>query len=104
MAQKFKIKKGDQVIVMTGRDKGKKGEVIEVLRAESRQRAGDQYGQAASPCNANGRRRHLFRWKRHFIFRMLLILILKVANQHALAMRKRWQKIRIARRSGKALV
>ena len=38
MAEKFKIKKGDQVIVITGRDKGKKGEVLEVLRAESRVR------------------------------------------------------------------
>ena len=28
MAEKFKIKKGDQVVVITGRDKGKKGEVI----------------------------------------------------------------------------
>ena len=38
MAEKFKIKKGDQVVVLTGRDKGKKGEVLEVLRAESRLR------------------------------------------------------------------
>ena len=38
MARKFKIKKGDQVVVITGRDKGKKGEVIEVLRAQSRVR------------------------------------------------------------------
>ena len=38
MAEKFKIKKGDQVVVITGRDKGKKGEVLEVLRAESRLR------------------------------------------------------------------
>ena len=38
MARKFKIKKGDQVVVITGRDKGKKGEVLEVLRAESRVR------------------------------------------------------------------
>ena len=38
MAQKFKIKKGDQVVVITGRDKGRKGEVIEVLRAELRVR------------------------------------------------------------------
>ena len=36
MAGKFKIKKGDQVVVITGRDKGKKGQVLEVLRAESR--------------------------------------------------------------------
>ena len=36
MTGKFKIKKGDQVIVITGRDKGKKGEVLEVLRSESR--------------------------------------------------------------------
>ena len=38
MAGKFKIKKGDQVVIITGRDKGKKGEVLEVLRAESRVR------------------------------------------------------------------
>ena len=31
-----KIKKGDQVIVCTGRDKGKKGEVIQVMPRESR--------------------------------------------------------------------
>ena len=36
MAQKFKIKKGDRVVVTTGRDKGKMGEVVEVLRSESR--------------------------------------------------------------------
>jgi large subunit ribosomal protein L24 len=33
---KFKIKKGDKVVVITGRDKGKSGEVLRVLRAESR--------------------------------------------------------------------
>ena len=38
MAQKFKIKKGDRVVVTTGRDKGKTGEVLEVLRSESRVR------------------------------------------------------------------
>jgi large subunit ribosomal protein L24 len=32
MPEKFKIKKGDQVVVVTGRDKGKKGEVLRVLR------------------------------------------------------------------------
>jgi large subunit ribosomal protein L24 len=31
-----KIKKGDRVIVTTGRDKGKTGEVRQVIRAESR--------------------------------------------------------------------
>ena len=36
MAQKYKIKKGDQVIVTTGRDKGRRGEVIQVLREENR--------------------------------------------------------------------
>ena len=36
MAGKFKIKKGDQVVVITGRDKGKKGEVLEVMRSEAR--------------------------------------------------------------------
>jgi large subunit ribosomal protein L24 len=36
MADKFKIKKGDKVVVITGRDKGKRGEVLRVLRAEDR--------------------------------------------------------------------
>ena len=36
MATKFKIKKGDQVIVITGREKGKTGEVIEVQRSDDR--------------------------------------------------------------------
>lgn len=31
-----KIKKGDKVVVLTGRDKGKAGEVLKVLPAESR--------------------------------------------------------------------
>jgi large subunit ribosomal protein L24 len=31
-----KIKKGDRVIVMTGRDKGKKGEVLKVFPKEAR--------------------------------------------------------------------
>lgn len=31
-----KIKKGDQVVVLAGRDKGKKGEVIEVRPADER--------------------------------------------------------------------
>jgi large subunit ribosomal protein L24 len=36
MAEKFKIKKGDEVVVTTGRDKGRRGEVIEVRRSENR--------------------------------------------------------------------
>ena len=36
MASKFKIKKGDKVVVTTGRDKGKEGEVLRVLREDSR--------------------------------------------------------------------
>lgn len=33
---KFKIKKGDQVVVLTGKSKGTKGEVLKVLTADSR--------------------------------------------------------------------
>ena len=36
MAEKFKIRKGDQVIVLTGRDKGKKGEILRMVRAANR--------------------------------------------------------------------
>ena len=36
MAKKFKIKKGDKVVVTTGRDKGKEGEVLRVLREDER--------------------------------------------------------------------
>jgi large subunit ribosomal protein L24 len=31
MAKKFKIKKGDQVVIIAGDDKGKEGEVLKVL-------------------------------------------------------------------------
>jgi len=33
---KLKIKKGDQVVVLTGKDKGKKGEVLRVIPEDSR--------------------------------------------------------------------
>ena len=33
---KLKIKKGDHVVVITGKDKGKKGEVLKVIPAEHR--------------------------------------------------------------------
>lgn len=33
---KMKIKKGDKVVVLTGKDKGAKGEVLNVLTAKSR--------------------------------------------------------------------
>lgn len=36
MAKKFKIRRGDRVVVTTGRDKGKQGEVVTVLRAADR--------------------------------------------------------------------
>jgi large subunit ribosomal protein L24 len=34
--KKFKIKKGDRVVVITGRDCGRQGEVLRVLRKEDR--------------------------------------------------------------------
>ena len=36
MAKKLKIKRGDKVTVITGRDKGKTGEVVRVLRDRDR--------------------------------------------------------------------
>ena len=36
MAGKLKIKKGDKVVVISGRDKGKSGEVLRVLPADER--------------------------------------------------------------------
>ena len=36
MAETFKIRKGDKVVVTTGREKGKRGEVLRVLRADRR--------------------------------------------------------------------
>ncbi len=36
MAAKFKVKKGDKVVVMAGRDKGKRGEVLRVDRKDRR--------------------------------------------------------------------
>ncbi len=36
IAKKLKVKKGDNVIVLTGKDKGKTGEVLRILREENR--------------------------------------------------------------------
>ena len=36
MAAKLKIKKGDKVVVVTGRDKGKQGEVVRTIPTENR--------------------------------------------------------------------
>lgn len=36
MAQKMRLKKGDQVIVRTGKDKGKSGEVLRTIPKENR--------------------------------------------------------------------
>lgn len=36
MATKFKLKKGDKVVVLAGRDKGKRGEVLKMVPSEAR--------------------------------------------------------------------
>ena len=36
MAQQFRIKKGDKVCVISGKDKGKSGQVLKVLRQDNR--------------------------------------------------------------------
>jgi large subunit ribosomal protein L24 len=36
MAAKLKIRKGDKVVVITGKDKGKQGEVVRVIPSENR--------------------------------------------------------------------
>ncbi len=36
MAQKFRIKKGDTVCVISGKDKGKSGQVLKMLREKNR--------------------------------------------------------------------
>ncbi len=36
MAEKYKVRKGDNVVVLTGRERGKTGEVLRILRKERR--------------------------------------------------------------------
>ncbi|OJX12733.1 MAG: 50S ribosomal protein L24 [Caedibacter sp. 37-49] len=36
MLQSWKVKKGDRVVVITGKDKGKSGEITQVLRTDGR--------------------------------------------------------------------
>jgi large subunit ribosomal protein L24 len=36
MPVKYKVKKGDKVIVIAGKDKGKKGDVLEIITADNR--------------------------------------------------------------------
>jgi len=35
-ARKFRVKKGDRVVVTTGRDRGRQGEILRVLRKDER--------------------------------------------------------------------
>jgi len=36
MAEKFSVKKGDKVVVLAGKDKGRTGEIVRVLREDRR--------------------------------------------------------------------
>ena len=36
MAKKFKLKKGDEVVVIAGKEKGKKGKIVKIITDESR--------------------------------------------------------------------
>ena len=51
MAVKLKIKKGDKVVVTTGRDKGKSGEVLAVFPKDKPPGAGCEYGEASPEAN-----------------------------------------------------
>ncbi len=104
MAEKFKVKKGDQVVVITGRDKGKKGEILEVLRSESRVRV--------QGINMVKRHRRATQTDADGIISMEAPLhisnVAHVDPESGVATRigfevKDGKKIRIARRSGKAL-
>ena len=104
MAVKFKIKKGDQVVVTTGRDKGKKGEVLEVLRSEQRVRV--------QGVNMVKRHRRATQNDAGGIISMEAPLhisnVAHVDPQSGAATRvgfemKNGEKVRIAKRSGKAL-
>ena len=54
-----KIKKGDKVVVITGRDKGRKGEVTQVLPKEGRALvSGVNTGEASPEADAEPGRRH----------------------------------------------
>ena len=41
MAQKFHVKRGDQVVVIAGSQKGKSGKILEILPAKQRARVAD---------------------------------------------------------------
>ena len=59
MAKKLKIKKGDQVVVTGGRDKGKRGEVPAVLtKRRPLDRAGREHGAPAYAAFAAASGRH----------------------------------------------
>ena len=105
MARKFKIKKGDQVVVITGRDKGKKGEVLEVIRAEARVRV--------QGVNMVKRHRRATQNDAGGIISMEAPLhisnVAHVDPESGAATRvsfevKDGEKVRVAKRSGKALV
>jgi large subunit ribosomal protein L24 len=55
MSVKFKIKKGDKVVVLAGKDKGKQGEVLRMLPSEAKAVVGgiNQVKRHTKPSQAN---------------------------------------------------
>ena len=61
-----KLKKGDRVIVLAGKDKGKSGEIVQVMPAEERAIVrGCQPGQAPSAPVSDPGRRHYYQRSPH---------------------------------------
>ena len=60
MAVKLKIRKGDKVVVIAGKDKGKQGEVLRVIPAENRAVVGgiNTAKRHTTPDGGAGRRHH----------------------------------------------
>ena len=78
--KKFKLKKGDNIIVISGKDKGKTGEIIEVLKSIDKVKV---RGVNIVKKHKNQHKRiqeKLMKLSFQFTFLMLPFLILKILN------------------------
>ena len=103
---KLKIRKGDHVVVITGKDKGKKGEVLKVMPAENRAIVkGVAMVRRHQRQTADARRRHHLQGSRRSIFPISRSRIPRTGSPTRVGYKflKDGRKVRFAKRSGEVI-
>ncbi len=101
MANKLKVKKGDEVVVIAGKDKGKKGKITKVIPETRRVVVGGrQHGEAPQQTLARRRRRHCRERASLHVSNVMLVDGKSGKGTASAIKSENGNKVRISRRSG----